>query len=216
MRVVIVGGGAALAKPVIEHYLGRICAVTAVCHQSGPKVNPSDWGHRFKVVYGLEEVDGPVNILITMPGSVCNGRIEELSLGDWRSVMDATLSSVFEAFRRLLPKMTDGGNVVVVGSVVGSTGGIGCANYAAAKAGLVGLVRAAANEHPRLHVNLLELGYVDAGMGARLPEKVKEKVKASIPLGRFATEEDVVLAVDFLARTKYATGTVLSLSGGLR
>lgn len=225
MRLCIVGGGAALAKPLIEHFTGDCGSgsdcyldraypersdVTAVCRTTPPEVPGTN------VVFGLEGVEGHIDVLITLPGSVRNGRIEELSLDDWRSVVDATLNSVFEAFHRLLPRMTDGGNVVVVGSVVGSTGGYGCANYAAAKAGLVSLVRAAANEYLRLHINLLELGYVDIGMGARLPEKVKEKVRASIPLGRFATEEDVVLAVDFLARTKYMTGEKLTLGGGLR
>ncbi len=109
---------------------------------------------------------------------------------------------------------------MVVGSVVGSTGGFGCCNYAAAKAGLVGLVRAAANEQAAkgtgTRVNLLELGYVDAGMGERLPEEVKNKSIRAIPLGRFARMDEVLDALDFLIRAPYMTGGVLTLAGGLR
>ena len=97
-------------------------------------------------------------------------------------------------------------------------GGYGCTNYAAAKAGLVGLVRGAANEWAKhqIMVNLLELGYVDSGMGAELNPRVRDAAVKSIPLGRFATEEDFVHAVEYLATTRYATGTVLTLAGGLR
>lgn len=136
----------------------------------------------------------------------------------WETTVKANLTSVFEPLRYMLPKVADGGSVVVVGSIVGSTGGYGCAGYAAAKAGLVGLVRAAANEEARrgVCVNLLELGYVNAGMGARLPDAVREKVLGIIPLKRFAQLEEAAAAINFLVTTRYMTGNTLTFAGGLR
>lgn len=227
MHVVIVGGGAALAQPVIEHFTGdsgygadcylnrthpELSDITAVCRTALPIVPGVN------VIFELSEVTRPIDVLITMTGAVDNARLDAMTDEQWDKAIAANLTAPFQALRKLLPLVVDNGNVVVVGSIVGSTGGRGCANYAAAKAGLVGLVRAAANEHAArgVCVNLLELGYIDAGMGARLPPKVREAVLPTIPLYRFGAPEDVVLAVDFLARTRYATGTVLTLAGGLR
>lgn len=159
-----------------------------------------------------------IDLVVVSVGWTPDGKLTDLSDDDWTAAVDANLSSVFRALRRLLPKVVDGGSVVVLGSIVGTTGGYGCGAYAAAKAGLVGLVRAAANENAArgVCINLLELGYVDAGMGARLNPRVKEKVLPTIPLKRFARLDEVVDAVDFLARCKYMTGNVLTVAGGLR
>jgi len=224
-HVVIVGGGAALAQPLINHYLERDYLVTAVCRQTGPnyglitqnrsRLRVEIGGGNFPTaVAGVE----PIGVLVLMTGSVDNARITDMYIEQWLNVIQSSLVVPFEAMRAGLSRVVDCGNVVVVGSVVGSTGGYGCANYAAAKAGLIGLVRAAANETAArgVCVNLLELGYLDAGMGARLDPKVKEKVLPTIPLGRFGTEEDFVQAVDYLSRVRYMTGNVLTMAGGLR
>ncbi len=216
-HVVIVGGGAALAQPLIEHFLSKGYRVTAVCRTVKEPVDQWLYNNLVTVTAGFSEVDvSGMHILVVLTGSSDNAKLINMTEEQWYKVIDSCLTAPRKALGYYIPRMSKDGNVVVVGSVVGSTGGYGCANYAAAKAGLVGLVRAAANENPHLHVNLLELGYVDAGMGARLPAKVKDKVLATIPLGRFGTEGDFVHAVEFLATTKYATGGILTLAGGLR
>jgi 3-oxoacyl-[acyl-carrier protein] reductase len=213
-HVVVVGGAGALAQHVVDKWLGLWNAweVTCVC-----RINrPGNLRHG-KAAYHPAEVTSPINVLVCMPGAECAVKLTEASDEEWQCVLDANLLSVARAFRELLPKMAEGGNVVVVGSVMGRIGGYGCGPYAAAKAGLLGLVRAAANEHVRrgVVVNLLELGYADAGMGARLGEKVKAAALASIPLGRFASPAEVVEAIDYLARVRFMTGQVLPLTGGL-
>ncbi len=218
MDVAIVGGGAALAQPLIRHLLDRGDTVVAVCRKTRPVVVGDC---RLDVVVSVEELAGlerDFDALVTMTGSVENCTLRHLGPDAWGRVIESTLTSVYRALRACLCRMREPGNVVVVGSVVGSTGGKGCANYAAAKAGLVGLVRAAANEWARYDVvvNLLELGYVDAGMGARLDPKVREEVLKTIPLRRFATEDEVVQAIDYLMKVRYMTGNILTLAGGLR
>lgn len=213
-HVVIVGGRAALATPLITYYTGRGDKVTAVCRVK----TASDPPLRFGQVAQPSDVEGLVDLVITLTGSVNNAKMSGMTYFQWDQVIEDNLSAAGRALLHLLSKVRDGGNVVVVGSVIGSSGGYGCANYAAAKAGLVGLVRAAANEHATrgVCINLLELGYIDAGMGARLDPKIKEKVMPTIPLGRFGTEEDVVDAITYLGRVRYMTGSVLTLAGGLR
>lgn len=213
MHVVIVGGGAALAQPVIRHYLDKGADVTAICRKTKPEVKAP----RLRVLDEWQPLL-PIDVLITMTGSTADARLTEMSPMAWDTVVGHTLRSAFEAFRYGLPQMVDGGSVVVVGSVVGSTGAYGAANYAAAKAGLVGLVRSAALEVAKrgITVNLLELGYVNEGMGARLDAKTRERALASIPLKRFAEPQEVVEAIDWLARAKYLTGDVVPFAGGLR
>lgn len=207
MHVCIVGGSSALAKEVRDHWIGLGNRVSCLsCRGS---------------IADLREItrsllEDQIDALVTFTGAVDNGKLISLSASQWDHVLDATLTSVFKALHVLLPYVKNDGAVVVVGSIVGSTGGHGCANYAAAKAGLVGLVRAAANENPHLRINLLELGYVDAGMGARLSPEIKEKIVKTIPMKRFATVAEVVAAVDFLLKQTYMTGGVLTFAGGLR
>ena len=214
-HAVIAGGGAALAQPLIRRFLCHGYEVTAVCRSTDPRVGACH------VVKSVCDVDKDINILVTLTGSTDDTKLCNMfskTENSWDRVIEDTLNVPARAMSDAFLRMLNGGNVVVVGSVVGSMGGYGCTNYAAAKAGLVGLVRGAANEWAKhqIMVNLLELGYVDSGMGAELNPRVRDAAVKSIPLGRFATEEDFVHAVEYLATTRYATGTVLTLAGGLR
>lgn len=210
-HVVIVGGGAALAQPLMARLLDHGNRVSAIYRHTRPTRPEVHVAPEPSEVLSL-----PIDSLVTLCGSVNNGKIDVMSDSNWKSVIENNLTAVFDAFWYLLRKMVDGGSVVVVGSIVGSTGGHGCANYAAAKAGLVGLVRAAANENPHLRINLLELGYVNAGMGARLSQEVKDRAIKAIPMRRFAEPEEAVDAIEFLMRQTYMTGGVLTFAGGLR
>lgn len=213
-HICIVGGGAALAQPLIQKWIkDPEVWITAVCRTTRPFITDTQSDFMSVVTTYKDISDKPIELAVLLPGAFDNARIDKMRMTQWEAVIDDTLTATFNGLHHLLPKMNNGGNVVVVGSIVGSTGGYGCANYAAAKAGLVGLVRGAANEHRNLHINLLELGYIDAGMGKLID---KSKVLPSIPLGRFGTEEDFVHAVEFLSTTKYMTGNVLTLAGGMR
>jgi 3-oxoacyl-[acyl-carrier protein] reductase len=213
MRVCVVGGTAALAVPLLDLWLSRGYDVTATHRTSKPlREHPRlTWLHESRFT-SFRDVD----LLVTLCGTTADGKVQLMRDQDWDDVIDGTLKHVFRAIRGTYLK--DGGNVVVVGSVVGSAGAYGAANYAAAKAGLVGLVRSAALEWAArgVCVNLLELGFTELGMGARLPEKVKARVLPTVPLGRFGTAADFVHAVEFLSTTRYMTGGILTLAGGLR
>ena len=215
MHVVIAGGGAALAQPVIQHYLDQGSKVTAVCRVTTPAIQSDRLAVTTESLYPEGKY---CQLLVTLLGKTADSRLAGMTDDDWRVVIERNLNGAFAALHYAAGWMVNGGNIVVVGSIIGSTGGYGCANYAAAKAGLVGLVRAAANElaDRNICVNLLELGFVNCGLGASLKPEVKERARACIPLRRFAEPAEVVEAIAFLSAVRYMTGNTLTLAGGLR
>lgn len=222
MRVVVIGGAGAIGSAVVEHYLNKGASVTAVCRNSSPSIGPlHSYEHpNLTVVKQSAQISEleVIHKLITLPGAVANARLEAMKYDEWDTVIDANLTSVFRAIRSASPMMADNSSITVVGSIVATLGGVGCANYASAKAGLEGLIRAAANEFaPRgIRVNLLRLGYLIVGMGARLKESHKKKIVETIPMKRFGSVEEAVEAIDFLSNATYMTGNILTVAGGLR
>jgi NAD(P)-dependent dehydrogenase (short-subunit alcohol dehydrogenase family) len=180
MKLCVWGGGGALAQEVIGHWLDQmdpacptsVTGIVAVCRRSTPDRYQEchDYLKVVKIPGGEEHLKalGPFDALVVMPGTVMNAKLSDMSDHVWHESISGNLTAAFKALKLCLPLVKNDGSVVVVGSIVGSTGGYGCANYAAAKAGLVGLVRAAANEYAQfgIRVNLLEAGYIDCGMGA--------------------------------------------------
>lgn len=229
MHVVIHGGGSAIAQGLVERLLFEPGGaptkhrVTAVCRSKRPVAKRTQSGmvpecKRLECVSSCSEVAGDVDSLVTLAGSFDNNKLTKVTDEQWGRVLEDCLSSTFRAVRDLAPRIACDGSVVIVGSVVGSMGGRGCANYAAAKAGLVGLMRSAAAEFAKakVRVNLLELGYINAGMGLLVPPNVRQDVCDATPLKRFGTIDEACEAIAFLIRAPFMTGEVLRVAGGLR
>lgn len=230
-RIAVMGAGAALAEGLLSELGISGAEVFASYRDTIPSKDCTigrvftagniDLRTREQTKYFFEWVKTlrpKLNGLVTVVGAAIDGKIEDLSKDQFDTSVNNNLGTVFNCLRYASPMLEDGSNVVVVGSIVGSMGGRGCSSYAAGKAGLVGLVRSVALEWASrdICVNLLELGYINAGMGARLPDKLKSRINATIPLGKFGSEWDFVEAVKFLLKTRYMTGNVLTLAGGLR
>jgi 3-oxoacyl-[acyl-carrier protein] reductase len=140
---------------------------------------------------------------------------------DWSAVIDVDLSAPFRLSRAALKGMLRrrAGRIVQIGSVIGATGNPGQANYAAAKAGLVGMTKALAQEvgSRGITVNVVAPGFVDTAMTSALNESQKSRLMDEIPLGRMGTPADVAAAVVYLASDEAAwvTGTTLHVNGGI-
>jgi NAD(P)-dependent dehydrogenase (short-subunit alcohol dehydrogenase family) len=172
-------------------------------------------------VAAVEERLGPVEVLVANAGITRDGLLLTMSDDAFTSVVDANLTGTFRLVKRCVKGMVRGrfGRIVLVGSVVGLAGSGGQVNYAASKAGLVGLARSLARElgSRSITANVVAPGFIDTDMTAELPEDRKAEVLKQIPLGRFAAPDEVAAVVTWLASdaAAYVTGAVIPVDGGL-
>jgi 3-oxoacyl-[acyl-carrier protein] reductase len=164
---------------------------------------------------------GRLDILVNNAAITRDGLALRMKLEDWDTVMRTNLTAAHLCTQQALSTMMKQrwGRIINITSVVAETGNAGQANYVAAKAGLIGLTRAIATEMAsrNITVNAVAPGFIATPMTDPLPEKVKEEMKARIPLGRFGTENDVAAVIVFLASEEagYITGHVLDVNGGM-
>lgn len=172
-------------------------------------------------VASVEEQLGPVEVLVANAGITRDGLALTMSDDAFTSVLDANLTGTFRVVRRCAKSMLRAkhGRIVLVGSVVGLAGSGGQVNYAASKAGLVGMARSLARElgGRGITANVVAPGFIDTEMTAELAEDRKAAVLGQIPLGRFAAPEEVATVVTWLAGDDagYVTGAVIPVDGGL-
>ena len=164
---------------------------------------------------------GRVDILVNNAGVTRDGLMLTMKESDWDTVLDTNLKGAFQCMKAVYRPMMKQkyGRVVNLSSIVGVRGNAGQANYAASKAGLIGLTKSMAKELAarNVTVNAVAPGFIDTDMTAALPEKAREAMLASIPMGRLGQAEDVARAVAFFAgdESAYVTGQVLCVDGGM-
>jgi acetoacetyl-CoA reductase len=172
---------------------------------------------------GVEKIAadlGPVDILINNAGITRDGTLHRMSFDQWNSVIQTNLSSCFNMCHCVIEGMRERGfgRVVNIGSVNGQAGQYGQANYAAAKSGIHGFTKALALEGATkgITANAIAPGYIDTDMVRAVPEKVLEKIIATIPVGRLGHAEEIARAVLFLVADDagFVTGSTLSINGG--
>jgi 3-oxoacyl-[acyl-carrier protein] reductase len=168
-----------------------------------------------------ERAHGPVEVLVANAGMVRDGLTARMSAADFDQVVDVNLRGAFHCARRAVPGMVRArfGRIVFTGSVVGLSGGAGQVNYAAAKAGLVGMARSLARELGARHItaNVVAPGFIETDMTAALPERRREESRRAIPAGRFGAPWEVAAVVAFLVSDAagYVNGAVVPVDGGL-
>ncbi|MDA0262670.1 MAG: 3-oxoacyl-[acyl-carrier-protein] reductase [Chloroflexi bacterium] len=164
---------------------------------------------------------GRVDILVNNAGITKDRLLLRMTPEDFDGVMNVNLRGAFLCTKYIMPHLIRqrSGRVINMSSVVGLSGNPGQANYAAAKAGLVGLTKAVAREvaSRNVTVNALAPGYISTAMVDELTEETQKKILSNIPMGRFGTAEDVAEAVVFIASdgASYITGQVLTIDGGM-
>ena len=169
----------------------------------------------------VEERWGPVEVLVSNAGVTKDGLLLRMSEDDFSGVVDTNLAGAYRVAKRAAAGMVKArsGRMIFVSSVVGLAGSAGQVNYAASKAGLVGLARSIARElaSRSITANVVAPGPVATDMTDALSEQRRDDIRAAVPLGRFVTPEEVAAAVTFLASPEAAaiTGAVLPVDGGL-
>ena len=214
VAVVFAGNTAAAAVTVriIENAGGTAVAV---------QCDVADEAAVADMIKKVQEKFGSVDILVNNAGITRDGLLMRMKSDDWNAVINTNLTGVYNCTKGVTKMMMKqrSGSIINMTSVVGETGNAGQANYAAAKAGVIGFTKSVAKELASrgIRVNAVAPGCIDTDMTAVLSDAVKEEMIKTIPLGRTAAPEEVAQAVVFLAsdRAGYITGQTLNVDGGM-
>lgn len=228
-RVLVTGGNRGIGEAIARHLTeqGHEVVVTSRSGEApeGLRAVACDVTDTASVDQALKDAEevlgGTVEVLVANAGITADGLSMRMKDDDFASVLDTNLHGAFRCVRAAQKGMIRGkfGRIVLVGSVVGLYGSPGQANYAASKAGLVGLARALTRElgSRGITTNVVAPGFVQTDMTDALPAERQEAYLASIPAGRFAQADEVAHAVAYLASdgAGYVSGAVLPVDGGL-
>ena len=173
------------------------------------------------LISAAETACGPLHVLVNNAGMTRDMLAMRMKDEDWQTVLEVDLAAPFRLARAALRGMLRrrAGRIIAIGSVVGATGNPGQANYAAAKAGLVGMSKALAQEvgSRGITVNVVAPGFVETKMTDALPEEQRARLTQAIPLGRMGQPADIAAAVAYLASDEagWVTGATLHVNGGM-
>ena len=211
---------------VVDLDAGRALEAVAAIEQHGRrglavKANVAEWTDVKAMVEQVVKDLGRVDILVNNAGITRDGLLLRMKEEDWNLVLDVNLTGTFHGTKAVLPFLMKqrGGAIVNIASVVGVMGNAGQANYAASKAGVIGLTKAVAREYASrgVTVNAVAPGFIDTAMTHALVGESRDALLKQIPLGRLGTPDDVAQAVRFLVSpaAAYITGHVLHVNGGM-
>jgi len=211
-RVAVVGRDAARAQDV---------AAGLGAGTTGVGCDVADAAQVAEAITAAEQALGPIDILVNNAGLTRDNILLRLSEADWDAVLDANLKGAFLTMRAVTKGMMKrrSGRIINITSIVGIIGNKGQANYAASKAGLIGLTKSAAREYASrgILINCIAPGFIDTDMTAALPEEARKVLLEQIALGRLGSPDDIANTVLYLASdlAGYVTGQVLVVDGGM-
>lgn len=240
-RVAIVTGGSrGIGRAIAVHLAGRGATVVmnyiadeeqassalAEMRKNAPKsravaADVCSTPQMTELVNGVLKDFSRIDILVNNAGIARDGFFHKLSEQHWNEVIETNLNGVARATRLVIPHMRKAkwGRIVNISSIIGFTGNLGQANYAAAKAAVSGLTKSLALENAALGitVNAIAPGYIQTSMVDAIPADLREKTRTQIPIGRFGKPEEIAQMVGYLASPagEYITGQTIHINGGL-
>lgn len=228
-RSVLVTGGNRGIGLAIARAFAEIGDAVTVTHRggqppdglSGVRCDVTDQASVVAAFAEVEERQGPVEVLVANAGITRDTLLLRMSEDDFTDVVDTNLAGAFRVVRQAAKGMLRArrGRIVLISSVVGLLGSAGQVNYAASKAGLIGMARSIARElgSRGITANVVAPGFVESDMTAELSDQRRAEILAAVPLGRFASAEEVAGVVRWVAgeEAAYITGAVIPVDGGL-
>jgi len=181
--------------------------------------NISDFNVAKELIDAAKAEFGQIDVLINNAGITRDGLMMRMSEEDFNSVIQTNLNGTFNMCRHITPIMLKqkSGTIINLSSIVGVMGNAGQVNYAASKAGVIGLTKALARElsSRAITVNAIAPGFIETDMTDQLSDRVKDSMLTQIPLKRFGQVEEIAQTVDFLINNRYITGQVIEVNGGM-
>lgn len=181
--------------------------------------NISDFNVAKELIDAAKAEFGQIDVLINNAGITRDGLMMRMSEEDFNSVIQTNLNGTFNMCRHITPIMLKqkSGAIINLSSIVGVMGNAGQVNYAASKAGVIGLTKALARElsSRAITVNAIAPGFIETDMTDQLSDRVKDSMLTQIPLKRFGQVEEIAQTVDFLINNRYITGQVIEVNGGM-
>jgi 3-oxoacyl-[acyl-carrier protein] reductase len=187
----------------------------------GMALNVTDDESISSVIKAINDQYGPIDVLVNNAGITRDNLLMRMKDDDWQSIMDTNLSAIFKLSKAVMRGMMKSrwGRIVSIGSVVGSMGNPGQANYAAAKAGVIGFSKSLAREIAArgITVNVVAPGFIETDMTKALGEEQRAALQAQIPAARLGAPEDIAHTVAFLVSdaAAYITGETIHVNGGM-
>ncbi len=234
-KVAIVTGGArGIGRQIVDTFVKegakKVISVDMAMGQSKSEcvkdvvLNVTDRESIARFVEEVKDEFGQVDVLVNNAGITRDALVNKLDEDDWNLVIDVNLKGVFNLTQAIVPMMLEKGkgSIVNISSVVGVYGNIGQTNYAATKAGVIGMSYTWAKEFTRkgaaIRTNVIAPGYIQTEMMETVPEKVLQPIRQKTPLQRLGTPQEIANAVLFLAsdESSFVNGHVLEVTGGLR
>ena len=226
--ILITGGNRGIGRAIAEEFVaqGHRVAVTARSGD-GPdgtltvRADVTDGAALDAAFAEVEQQLGPVEVVVANAGITRDMLLLRMSDEDFDAVVDTNLGGAFRLVKRASKGMLRAkfGRIILISSVVGLFGGPGQVNYASSKAGLVGMARSITRElgSRNITANVVAPGFVETDMTAELPEKRQQEILGQVPLGRYASTDEIAGVVRFLASDAagYITGAVVPVDGGL-
>lgn len=204
-------------RPIPEEFLKELQSYEGKVHTILGDI--SDFDFALSLIQETKEVFGHVDVLINNAGVTKDRLLMRMSEDDFDKTLSINLKGTFNTIHHASKVMLKqkSGTIINMSSVVGLVGNVGQANYAASKAGVIGLTKSAAKELASrgVTVNAIAPGFIETEMTDQLADKMKEQAVNQIPLKKFGSVEDVARAAVFLSENPYITGQVLNIDGGM-
>ena len=226
--VLVTGGNRGIGRAIAQAYVAQGDRVAVTTRSGGApdgaldlRCDITDPAQVEAAFAQAEEAHGPIEVLVANAGITADTLLLRMSEEDWSSVLDTNLTASFRLAKRAAKGMLRlrRGRIVFISSVVGLLGSAGQVNYAASKAGLVGMARSIARElgSRSITANVVAPGFIETDMTAVLTEDQKAAIKTQVPLGRYGTPEEIAQTVLWLTSDSaaYVTGAVIPVDGGL-